>query len=50
MRPLTRAAAFALGAVAGYLADARYADPRRGHPVAVFGGGATRLERRMWRD
>ncbi|MFE7526680.1 cobalamin biosynthesis protein [Kitasatospora sp. NPDC057542] len=49
-RPLTRAAAFALGAVAGYAADARFADPRRGHPVAVFGSAATRLERRLWRD
>ncbi|MFD5465476.1 cobalamin biosynthesis protein [Kitasatospora sp. NPDC127059] len=50
MRPLTRAAAFALGAVAGYAADARFADPRRGHPVALFGSAATRLERRLWRD
>ncbi|MGW3073149.1 MULTISPECIES: cobalamin biosynthesis protein [unclassified Kitasatospora] len=49
-RPLTRAAAFALGAAAGYAADARFADPRRGHPVAVFGSAATRLERRLWRD
>ncbi|MFG2846676.1 cobalamin biosynthesis protein [Kitasatospora sp. NPDC048296] len=50
MRPLTRAAAFALGAVAGYAVDARFADPRRGHPVALFGSAATRLERRLWRD
>ncbi|WBP86464.1 cobalamin biosynthesis protein [Kitasatospora cathayae] len=50
VRPLTRAAAFALGAVAGYAADARFADPRRGHPVALFGSAATRLERRVWRD
>ncbi|MFF2077695.1 cobalamin biosynthesis protein [Kitasatospora sp. NPDC058162] len=50
MRPLTRAAAFAVGAVAGYAADARYADPRRGHPVALFGSAAGRLERRLWRD
>ncbi|MEU8922205.1 cobalamin biosynthesis protein [Kitasatospora sp. NPDC048545] len=49
-RPLARAALFALGAVAGYAADARYGDPRRGHPVAVFGSAATRLERRLWRD
>ncbi|AUY54130.1 cobalamin biosynthesis protein [Streptomyces sp. CB01881] len=47
---MTRAAAFALGAVAGYLADARFADPRRGHPVAVFGSAAGRLEKRLWRD
>ncbi|WP_395293908.1 cobalamin biosynthesis protein [Kitasatospora hibisci] len=50
MRPLTRAAAFALGAAAGSLADARFADPRRGHPVALFGSAAGRLERRIWRD
>ncbi|MBP0450095.1 cobalamin biosynthesis protein [Kitasatospora sp. RG8] len=47
---MTRAAAFAVGAVAGYLADARFADPRRGHPVAVFGSTAGRLEKRLWRD
>ncbi|WP_328954560.1 cobalamin biosynthesis protein [Kitasatospora purpeofusca] len=50
MRPLTRAAAFGAGAVAGYLADARFGDPRRGHPVAGFGGAAGRLERLLWRD
>ena len=50
MRGLTRSTAFALGAVAGYLADARFADPRRGHPVAAFGTAAGRLERLLWRD
>jgi adenosylcobinamide-phosphate synthase len=25
-------------------------DPRRGHPVALFGGAAGKLEDRMWRD
>lgn len=50
LRPLTRAAAFGAGAVAGYLADARFGDPRRGHPVAGFGGAAGRLERLLWRD
>ncbi len=50
MRRLTPALPFLLGSVAGYLADARFADPRRGHPVAVFGSAATRLERRLWRD
>jgi adenosylcobinamide-phosphate synthase len=25
-------------------------DPRRGHPVALFGAAAARLEGRMWRD
>jgi len=47
---LNRSAAFALGTVAGYLADARFADPRRGHPVAAFGTAAGRLERLLWRD
>lgn len=50
MRRLTPALPFLLGSVAGYLADAKFADPRRGHPVAVFGSTATRLERRLWRD
>ncbi|MBN3456855.1 cobalamin biosynthesis protein [Mycobacterium sp. DSM 3803] len=35
---------------AGYLADLLLADPRRGHPVAVFGGAAARLERRTYAD
>ncbi|GAA2234552.1 MULTISPECIES: cobalamin biosynthesis protein [Kitasatospora] len=50
MPRLNRAAAFALGSVAGYLADAVLADPRRGHPVAVFGAAAGRVERALWRD
>ncbi|RKE21752.1 cobalamin biosynthesis protein [Streptomyces sp. TLI_171] len=45
-----RAAPYLVGAIAGYLADARFGDPRRGHPVALFGAAATRLERRLWRD
>ncbi|GGQ73562.1 cobalamin biosynthesis protein [Kitasatospora griseola] len=45
-----RAAPYLVGAVAGYLADARLGDPRRGHPVALFGTAAARLERRLWRD
>ncbi|WP_425555626.1 cobalamin biosynthesis protein [Kitasatospora kazusensis] len=47
---MRRGSALALGTVAGYLADARFADPRRGHPVAAFGTAADRLERRIWRD
>ncbi|MFJ8044258.1 cobalamin biosynthesis protein [Kitasatospora sp. NPDC096147] len=47
MRRLTP---FLLGTAAGYLADARFGDPRRGHPVALFGSAATALERRIWRD
>ncbi|WP_055589824.1 cobalamin biosynthesis protein [Peterkaempfera griseoplana] len=42
--------AFAVGAVAGYAADTALADPRRGHPVALFGSAAAALERRLWRD
>ncbi|RAJ44117.1 adenosylcobinamide-phosphate synthase [Kitasatospora sp. SolWspMP-SS2h] len=44
------AAPYLVGAAAGYLADARFGDPRRGHPVALFGTAAARLERRLWRD
>ncbi|WP_433026484.1 cobalamin biosynthesis protein [Actinomycetospora sp. CA-053990] len=44
--PLARAAGLALGV----LADAVLGDPRRGHPVAVFGSLAARLERRWWAD
>ncbi|MGH3520741.1 MAG: cobalamin biosynthesis protein [Haloechinothrix sp.] len=39
-----------IGLVLGYLADAVLGDPRRGHPVAVFGTAAGALERRMWAD
>jgi adenosylcobinamide-phosphate synthase len=35
---------------AGYLADLLFADPRRGHPVAIFGSWAARLERLTYRD
>ncbi|MYX36206.1 MULTISPECIES: cobalamin biosynthesis protein [unclassified Streptomyces] len=42
--------AFATGAALGWLADLALADPRRGHPVAVFGRAAARLERALWRD
>ncbi|WP_404868594.1 cobalamin biosynthesis protein [Kitasatospora griseola] len=45
-----RAAPYLVGAVAGFLADARLGDPRRGHPVALFGTAAARLERLLWRD
>ncbi|MDX3093848.1 cobalamin biosynthesis protein [Streptomyces sp. ME19-03-3] len=42
--------AFAAGTALGWLADLALADPRRGHPVAVFGSAAARLERALWRD
>ena len=38
------------GIVAGVLADALVGDPRRGHPVALFGRAATRLERLLYAD
>jgi adenosylcobinamide-phosphate synthase len=35
--------------VAGHVADLAFGDPRRGHPVALFGALAAALERVMWR-
>jgi adenosylcobinamide-phosphate synthase len=46
--PRTRARS--AGILAGYLADLLFADPRRGHPVALFGRGATAVERAIYRD
>jgi adenosylcobinamide-phosphate synthase len=40
----------ALGLLAGVALDQALGDPRRGHPVALFGAVASRLEVRMWRD
>ncbi len=40
----------ATGLLIGVLADALLGDPRRGHPVAVFGAGAARLEQAWWAD
>ncbi|HEY9523058.1 MAG TPA: cobalamin biosynthesis protein, partial [Thermopolyspora sp.] len=45
-----RNTASALGLVAGVALDAVFADPRRGHPVALFGRAATALERRLYGD
>ena len=45
-----RALARAAGIAAGYLADLLFADPRRGHPVAVFGTAAARLETLTYAD
>jgi adenosylcobinamide-phosphate synthase len=45
-----RARATALGLLAGVALDQVAGDPRRGHPVALFGTAASRLEARMWRD
>ncbi|MBW8704344.1 Cobalamin biosynthesis protein CobD [Streptomyces sp. MBT84] len=41
---------FAYGAAAGLLGDHLFGDPRRGHPVAVFGRAAGAVERVLWRD
>jgi adenosylcobinamide-phosphate synthase len=38
------------GIVAGYIADLLFGDPRRGHPVALFGRGAVALERLTYSD
>nr|WP_240506956.1 cobalamin biosynthesis protein [Thermoactinospora rubra] len=46
MPHLSRAAGLALGVVL----DAVFADPRRGHPVALFGRAAAALERRLYGD
>lgn len=40
----------AAGIAAGYSADSIFGDPRRGHPVAGFGGGAAALERLSYAD
>ncbi|MER6528099.1 cobalamin biosynthesis protein [Streptomyces sp. NPDC001508] len=41
---------FAYGAALGLLGDLLVGDPRRGHPVAVFGRAAGAAERALWRD
>ena len=42
--------AAAPGIAAGYVADVLFGDPRRGHPVALFGSGAAALERLTYAD
>lgn len=49
MRILIRRARLA-GVALGYLADLLLSDPKRGHPVADFGGVAALLERITYRD
>ena len=39
-----------LGIAAGIAADTVFGDPRRGHPVALFGSAAAALERRDYAD
>ncbi|ALG85218.1 cobalamin biosynthesis protein [Gordonia phthalatica] len=40
----------AVGLAAGAVADAVFADPQRGHPVAVFGSAVAASERRVYAD
>ncbi|MGX9792295.1 cobalamin biosynthesis protein [Mycobacterium sp. MMS18-G62] len=40
----------AAGIAVGYAADLTFGDPRRGHPVAVFGRGAAAFERLSYAD
>jgi adenosylcobinamide-phosphate synthase len=46
---MRRAAANAVGLVAGFALDAVVGDPRRGHPVAAYGRATAALERRVYR-
>ncbi|SHH10114.1 adenosylcobinamide-phosphate synthase [Jatrophihabitans endophyticus] len=48
--PLRRRLGRAAGLALGVLADRRFGDPRRGHPVAVFGSLAHRAEARLYAD
>ncbi|MFG3442254.1 cobalamin biosynthesis protein [Nonomuraea sp. NPDC047897] len=45
-----RARSRAAGIAAGVLVDALVADPRAGHPVALFGRAAAGIERRLYGD
>lgn len=45
-----RRTADAVGLAAGAVADKVFADPRRGHPVALFGGAVAAAERRVYAD
>lgn len=45
-----RARATAVGLLAGVIVDQLAGDPRRAHPVALFGAAAGWLEARVWRD
>ncbi|MEV4421064.1 cobalamin biosynthesis protein [Patulibacter sp. NPDC049589] len=40
----------AAGLLIGYAADRAFGDPRRGHPVALFGSTMLALEARIWSD
>ncbi len=47
---MTARTAPSLGLLGGMLLDAAVGDPRRGHPVALFGGLAQRAERALYAD
>lgn len=49
-RPLIDRRGVAAGLALGFAADRVFGDPRRGHPVAVFGRAAQRVEGVLWRD
>ncbi|HUH08606.1 MAG TPA: adenosylcobinamide-phosphate synthase CbiB [Egibacteraceae bacterium] len=42
--------ATAAGVLGGWVADAAFGDPRRGHPVSAFGAAAARAEHAAYRD
>jgi adenosylcobinamide-phosphate synthase len=50
MVPSRPGSARAAGLLAGALLDVALGDPRRGHPVAVFGAAAASTEARLWSD
>lgn len=50
MVPSRPGSARAAGLLAGGLLDAVLGDPRRGHPVAIFGTAASRAETLLWSD
>ncbi len=50
MVPSRPGSARAAGLLAGGLLDAVLGDPRRGHPVAIFGAAASRAEALLWSD
>ncbi|HEY7432341.1 MAG TPA: cobalamin biosynthesis protein [Streptosporangiaceae bacterium] len=45
---MRRGSGLAPGLLLGAALDALVADPREGHPVALFGAAASRAERRLW--
>jgi adenosylcobinamide-phosphate synthase len=47
---MRRGSGLASGLLAGTALDAVLGDPRKAHPVAIFGSLAGRLERRLWAD